>query len=183
MADDFMDDDRFWSLIAESIDLETELGDQAVALAEVLRELSVAEVEAFERAFQAQMLRSYTWDLWGAAYVIHGECSDDCFEYFRRWLIAQGLDVFDAAVNDSDALAEMLEPDTQDPCEFEEFGYVASTVWSEKTGIDPWSDPRSAFPPPASLEEPFGVPFEKRKIDLAERFPRLWARFGSAPLQ
>jgi len=26
----------------------------------------------------------------GAAYIINGGCSDDGFEYFRRWLVLQG---------------------------------------------------------------------------------------------
>ena len=34
--------------------------------------------------------RAYTWDLWGAAYVIEDGCSDDCFRDFRAYLISLG---------------------------------------------------------------------------------------------
>jgi len=46
-------------------------------------------------------------DLWGAAYLINGGCSDDGFDYFRGWLIAQGREVFERTVADPDALAEL----------------------------------------------------------------------------
>ena len=36
---------------------------------------------------------SYRWDLWGAAYLANGGCSDDGFDYFRGWLIGQGRKV------------------------------------------------------------------------------------------
>ncbi|OSP39974.1 hypothetical protein B7767_28795 [Streptomyces sp. 13-12-16] len=45
--------------------------------------------------------------LWAAAYVINGGCSDDGFDYFRGWLIAQGRETFERVVADPDALAEL----------------------------------------------------------------------------
>ena len=55
------------------------------------------------------LAEAYHWDLWGAAYLINGGCSDDGFEYFRRWLVLQGRDVFQAAVSNPDTLAEVAE--------------------------------------------------------------------------
>ena len=46
------------------------------------------ECDLFEAAFRRYLNEAYTWDLWGAADVIHGGCSDDGFEYFRRWLVS-----------------------------------------------------------------------------------------------
>ncbi|WP_342210876.1 LysR family transcriptional regulator [Streptomyces sp. DH-12] len=45
--------------------------------------------------------------LWAAAYVINGGCSDDGFDYFRGWLIAQGREVFERAVARPGALADL----------------------------------------------------------------------------
>jgi hypothetical protein len=42
-----------------------------------------------------------------AAYLANGGASDDGFDYFRGWLIAQGREVFDSAVADPDALAAL----------------------------------------------------------------------------
>ncbi|WP_449342020.1 DUF4240 domain-containing protein [Streptomyces aurantiogriseus] len=37
--------------------------------------------------------RAYTWDLWGAAWVLLDGASDDAFDFFRCWLIGQGREV------------------------------------------------------------------------------------------
>ena len=50
---------------------------------------------------------SYRTRLWAAAYVINGGCSDDGFDYFRGWLIVQGRHVFEQAVVNPDALADL----------------------------------------------------------------------------
>jgi len=184
VADNAMTEDRFWALIARTTVREADPERQLEALRQALRELTPAEIEAFERAFQREQRRAYAWDLWGAVYVLHGGASDDGFEYFQRWLISKGREVFEAAVADPDSLADMLAPDTQGPCEFEGFAYVAGGVWGEKTGIDPWKDPEASFPytgaPPAA--EPSGAPFEEDERSLAKRYPKLWARFGTSPL-
>ena len=46
-------------------------------------------------------------DLWGAAYLINGGCSDDGFDHFRGWLMTQGREVFARAVAEPDSLAEL----------------------------------------------------------------------------
>lgn len=45
--------------------------------------------------------------LWAAAYLINGGCSDDGFDYFRGWLIAQGRTVFEQVTADVDCLADL----------------------------------------------------------------------------
>src|SRR5262249_8656242 len=124
-----MTENRFWALIARSA--ANDPARQLEALRQTLRELSAPEIEGFEHAFHREQRRAYTWDLWGAAYVIHGGASDDAFEYFQRWLISKGRDVFEAALADPDSLADMLAPDVEEPCDFEEFAYVAGRVWAE----------------------------------------------------
>jgi hypothetical protein len=184
MTENAMTDDRFWALIAGTTVHEADPARQLDALRQALRGLTPSEIEAFEHAFQRAQRRAYTWDLWGAAYVLHGGASDDGFEYFQRWLISRGRKVFDAAAAEPDSLAEMLAPDAEEPCEFEEFAYVASEVWGEQTGIDPWADPEGRFPytgaPPAP--SPSGAPFAEDEEHLAKRYPRLWKRFGASPL-
>lgn len=180
-----MTDDRFWALVEGSVPYEADPPRQLAALRAALRELSAVEIEAFERAFHRQQRRAYSWDLWGAAYVVNGGASDDGFEYFQRWLISKGRAVFEAVLADPDSLADLLAPDTSGACEFEKFAYVAGKAWEEKTGINPWKDPKAKFPytgmSPAS--EPSGAPFEEDAAHLARRYPKLWARFGNSPLQ
>ena len=180
-----MSDDRFWSLIGRTTAYAADQDRQLDALRRVLRELSAADIEAFERAFEHQQLLAYSWDVWGAAHILNGGASDDGFEYFQRWLISRGRMAFEAVVADPDSLVDWVPQDAHDPCEFEAFATIASDIWGEKTGIDPWKDLKSTFPytgaPPAL--KPSGTQFSDDPAYLSKRYPRLWKRFGLVPLQ
>jgi hypothetical protein len=184
MSLNIMNEDRFWAIIDKTTPYESERPRQLQALKAALIELDTVEIEAFERAFHRAQRKAYTWDLWGAAYVIHGGAGDDGFEYFQRWLISRGRKVFEAAIVDPDSLADILPAGIREACEFEEFAYVAGKVWGEKSGIDPWKDPRASFsytgmPPAAS---PDGTEFKEDSEYLSKRYPKLWTRFGASPL-
>jgi len=184
----FMDENRFWSLLDASLLGQPSQDGQEAKLADALRTLRADEIVAFEGLFARQLQKSYSWDLWGAAYIIHGGASDDGFEYFRRWLISRGRTVFESAVRDPDSLATLIPATQRDPVEFESFSYVAADVWKSKTGIDPITAPGDVgfF----SVEdiialipgEPSGEPFEEDPDYLAKRWPKLWQRFGDNPL-
>jgi Protein of unknown function (DUF4240) len=53
--------------------------------------------------------RAYTWDIWGAAFVIVDGCSDDCFRDFRAYLISLGSRAFAAALRYPDSLAPIVQ--------------------------------------------------------------------------
>ena len=172
--------DRFWDLIAETTRHQADPDAQIESLRGLLSALTPEEIAAFAMAFAREMKRSYSWDLWGAAYLIQGGASDDGFDYFRHWLISRGRALFEAALRDPERLAELLGAEAEGPPEFEEFSYVAGEVWSEKTGRDfqemPF-DAANSYPP-----DPSGEPFEEDDEHLARRYPKLWARFGENPL-
>lgn len=177
MADSIMPVDRFWDLIDRTTKYESDQDTQMEALRSELRKLSGNEIEAFERAFHEQQRRAYSWDLWGAAYVINGGASDDGFEYFQRWLISKGRKVFEAALADPDSLATLITtPEPENLYDFELFAYVAREVWEEKTGLDTDRFPYTGAPP---ASQPSGVPFEEDGDHLARRYSKLWARFGN----
>jgi Protein of unknown function (DUF4240) len=172
----------FWSLIDKTIPADGDQEAQLLALHDVLDQLGIEEIESFEAAFQNQIGRAYTWDLWDAAHVIHGGFSDDGFEYFQRWLIAQGRDLFETALESPDELAEIIPDAMQDTCEFEDFVYVAMDVWTRKTGFDALSDPASSFPKESQPPQPTGTPFKDAEAYLSRRYPKLWDRFDQEPL-
>jgi hypothetical protein len=152
------------------------------ALRTALRELSPEDIISFEAAFRRYINQAYTWDLWGAAYVIHGGCSDDSFEYFRRWLVSRGRGIYEPALADPESLAQVnVRPGPDDVWQFEEIYYVATKVFEEKGGE---GDVRDHSEPEAGLggPGPSGEPFEEDAEYLAWRFPKLWARFGAEPL-
>lgn len=180
MTKNAMPVERFWELIGRTTSYQSDQDAQMEALRLELRQLSAEDIEAFERAFHEQQKRAYSWDLWGAAYIMNGGASDDGFEYFQRWLISKGRQVFEAAVADPDSLAGAVDQASADGFDFELFAYVAADVWREKTGVDPSNDAQTRFPytgaPPAP--QPSGIPFEEDPDHLAKRYPKLWAKFG-----
>ena len=179
-----MEPATFWSLIAKTVPFRSDQDAQLHALHDVLDGLDPGTIEGFETAFQHALRRALTWDLWGAAHVIHGGMADDGFEYFRTWLISRGRDTFERALTDADGLGSAIPDDMEDPCEFEEFAYAAIDVWTRKTGLDPLSDPASTFPAAGSspTTQPSGTPFKETGAHLAQRYPRLWKRFSGEPL-
>ncbi|WP_164017452.1 DUF4240 domain-containing protein [Pyxidicoccus trucidator] len=167
-----MNEQRFWQLIDESRATAGGARDMASAQeqAEALEELLMREPPAdlldFERLFSELMARSYDWNLWGAAYVLNGGCSDDGFEYFRAWLIGQGKKVFEAVLADPDSLVDYAD----DEVESEDLLYVAGRAYEEQTG-----DELPSVTVDLS-DEPRGEEWEEE--ELPERFPRLSAKFG-----
>lgn len=105
-----MNKQQFWQLIEAARNQASNPNDcEAVAreAASLLASRPVEEIVAAEQVLWGLMVDSYTNPLWAAAYLANGGCSDDGFDYFRGWLIAQGREVFERVVADPDALAEL----------------------------------------------------------------------------
>lgn len=173
--------EKFWAVVATTTEHEHDAARQLDALRFTLRKLSTDELLAYEAAFDQVMTDSYSWDLWGAAYVVHGGASDDGFEYFRCWLVSKGRRVFERVLAQPDSLADLLAANLQGVLEFESFAYVAREVWAEKTG-----KPAGEMPGAAAMlyigRNPTGKPFEEDEASLAKRYPKLFRRFGAHPL-
>ncbi|MET0246021.1 MAG: DUF4240 domain-containing protein [Sphingomonas sp.] len=170
-----LDEHAFWALIDQSAAGATSQERQIAALRAGLLHLSAEQIAEFQHQFDTAMRASYSWDLWGAAYLVNGGASDDGFDYFRCWLISRGRATFETVTADPDALATLLPPDSGDDLEFEELAYVARAAWAEKTGQSPDRMPIVATAP---TTEPTGTPFSENPAELAKRYPRLWERFG-----
>ena len=172
-----MDETEFWEIIdASREDAEGDPEEQADLLVERLTRLDPDSVLDYARHFEARYNRAYLWDLWGAAAVLFDGAGDETFDSFRCWLIGQGREVYEGAVHDPDALAELLADfDVEIDGDGEEIGFAADEAYEQLTGAE---TPDLGIPMPGG--EPLGAPFdlEDDKV-LAVRFPRLWERFGS----
>lgn len=126
--------DEFWELIEATRPTGMWAALHAGTLELKLQTLPEDEIVSFERHFTALMAESYRWDLWGAAYIVNGGCSDDGFAYFRAWLISQGRRFFAKCLADPDAVAARADRDGEN--EDEEFMHAAAEAFREKTGRD-----------------------------------------------
>ena len=136
---------RFWATIKQSLtdaEAEREYGYnrqnvQAAALSDALAELDWQEIATFQNRFVQLHWFSYRQDLWCAAYLMCGGCSDDGFDYFRYWLASRGEAVFQAALANPDSLADYpFVTADDDYYEFEDLAYVADGVFTEKFRSD-----------------------------------------------
>lgn len=157
--------DEFWGLIEAA----RGGGGPATsrALCEELERLDDDGLRGFQEHLEAHVGAGYTWDLWGAAYLMEGGCSDDGFLYFRYGLVAQGKEVYEAAIDEPDSLAD-LEDEISD----ESFGTVAASLYEERTGATIPSSLTSGSTEPEGEEWDFDDEDECR-----ERLPRMYEAF------
>jgi hypothetical protein len=163
-----MDIGQFWDFIEKSRKESQECEEQAEALIASLSKLKKAEIVAFKNHFNKCLDDAYRWDLWAVAYIIHGGCSDDSFEYFRCWLIGQGRQYFEAALASPEKAADNAEPGEEAECE--DLLYAAVSAYESVAGHDEMpSDPRKRPSKPA------GEQWDED--DVGKLYPKLAKKF------
>jgi hypothetical protein len=166
-----LDEATFWSLIEETRSAAgNDTGRQSELLKNRLTQLSPQAIVDFARIRHSLDRRAYSFDLWGAAYVIEDGCSDDCFRDFRGYVISLGRAPYENAIKDPDSLAPVAQD--AEKGDWENADDVAPDAYSSVTSDD--------FPLDSSdlSGRPSGTPFnENDTAGLARRYPRLAARF------
>ena len=101
-----------------------------------LRKLSTEGIIQFDLITQSYISLCHGDRLWSIAAAIKGGCTDDAFEDFKCWLIAQGKDIYYAALKNPDVLAEINVQDdpTYGTAEYCDLYYLAKDVYEEMTG-------------------------------------------------
>ncbi|MEU2613543.1 DUF4240 domain-containing protein [Micromonospora sp. NPDC007271] len=173
--------DDFWQLIDQA---RAGAGGEAHAVAAravaLLAEREPEEIVGYAHHQQRVLAASYRVDLWGAAYLINGGASDDGFEYFRGWLMAQGRPVFARAVADPDSLAELPQVRAAalsgEEFECEEMLAVPWEAYRKATAAELPAD-RAPVPVP-DLNDFWDFDDEG---EVTRRLPRLAALFAAPP--
>lgn len=160
---------QFWKIIEAAY--RPSGPDHFEALKDELGRLKWFEVVAFQARFDEATAAAYTLDLWGAAYLINGGCSDDGFRDFRAWLVGRGRHPFEAALKHPDSLADILDGDPVDG-----FGLdvAALRVYEAKTGMSDFYErldrAEKDLPPPPPEGDDWDFDDE---AEVRKRFPRL----------
>jgi Protein of unknown function (DUF4240) len=164
-----MDISEFWQLIEQSRSNSSECEEQAQRLFELLIKTPPKQIVEFDHHFTERLHEAYRWDLWAVAYIVNGGSSDDGFEYFRCWLIGQGQEYFEAALQDPEKAADNIVPGEEVECE--DLLYVAARAYEELTGDEDM--PGGEEPGPAA---PAGNPWDEDEVETL--FPALAEKFG-----
>ena len=161
-----MSDNNFWKIIDAS--LSDNQSQQSKKLAAELSKLSKFDLISFEGSYRTKLAETYHWDLWAAAYIINGGCSDDGFDYFCDWLISRGQTVYEAALANPETLINIATPwDT----EFEEFRYIMMEAMDQKQGGE--------FPAPSTSRPTSPAGDEWDEDTVSAKYPKLAAWVAS----
>jgi len=163
-----MDEETFWRLIDRArAPSGVNVRKQARRMFDELITLSVEEILAYESVMNDLMDRAYDAALWDAASIMNCGCSDDGFEDFRGWLIAQGKEVYEKALIDPESLVDL--PDVKDTAFAGKIFFLFFLAYERKAG----PDLPVRFRKSPSLK---GTHWDEE--DVNRRFPKLAAKFG-----
>ncbi len=158
----------FWEIV-EMAKMKSgdDCGSRPESLKEVLLTFSPDDIRQFNKDYKQKLIDSYKWDLWGAAYLINGGCSDDGFDYFCDFLISEGKEAYEAALHNPDSLSELNDMEDAD---LEEYRYSIDEAYEELTDEE-MPNETIEFP-----KEPKGQQWVED--DLIKIFPQLAAKYG-----
>jgi Protein of unknown function (DUF4240) len=174
--------DEFWAVVdVATADRPGSPDEVAKRAAAELATRDPDEIVAWDRHFGKVMVASGTDDLWAAAYLINGGCSDEGFDAFRGWLIAHGRDAVARSVKDPDSLADMpavrAAADSGTVFEAEEVLSIAAQAYELATGGPlPASEPVRTRPDSGDLWD-----FDNED-EMRRRLPRLAELFLEPPM-
>ena len=159
--------EEFWKIVQKYC-REGEEGKWADALMVGLEALGADEIVAWNDIFDALAAKAIRGDLRGVAYVINGDNSERGFYCFRSWLIGKGKKVYEAALEDPDSLADVVEPYVVAMSAIHGSAHRAWVNVTQKT----WKEPY-----PSAKEEASSMAKKRWIFDASEkqRFPRLAA--------
>jgi Protein of unknown function (DUF4240) len=176
-----MDTDGFWDVIETARASAGESGPFHETLADHLAALTEREIVDYQQEFDKAHQALDRWDVWAAAYLIGGGCSDDSFIDFRAGLIAQGRVWCQKATDSPDSLADhpavaaAAGRPWNNPLFYEQVNYAASYAFERVSGDGHsfWDalDSRGKLGP-ADMGEDFDFDDEE---EMHRRLPRLAA--------
>lgn len=135
-----MDEDKFWTIVNKSLQETGNEDDQLKWLISETGKMTAEEMIGFRLQCERLIWELYTSEMWCAGYLMNGGCSDDGFEYFRRWIVSRGKDVYYNAKADPDSLISQVTGDSEIDFgfEFESFSYASIDAFKEKFKKNIW---------------------------------------------
>ncbi|MFE7809727.1 DUF4240 domain-containing protein [Streptomyces sp. NPDC057430] len=136
-----MDIDRFWQFIETARSSAATVGKPLdEVLVSLLADHPPQEILEYAARFDEVHDDLYRWDVWAAAYLIGGGCSDDSFIDFRAGVIALGREWYERTAAGPDSLAdhpavvEAAQAHHGEALFYEDMNYVASSAFERLTG-------------------------------------------------
>jgi hypothetical protein len=183
-----MNKDDFWAIIEQARNLG---GPLHRALETVLAVMPPEGIVDYRQHYDEYKAALYRWDIWAAAYLIGGGCSDDAFMDFRAGIIAQGRECYQVALTNPDGLADLpliqasaLAEDDGVDIFYEEFTYAPLRAYERLTGNGDLFKAQDQRYPRQPREPDMGEDFDfDDSAEMHRRLPRLAALFLDSPVE
>ena len=137
---EMLDEDEFWKIIDKSLKNSKNGKEQEQFLVKELEKLTPKKIIGFFLRTIKLHDDIYTSEMWCAGSIMNnGGCSEDCFFYFRFWVISLGKKDYYQAKDNSDSLENKVVAEFIN-CNF---GFnCCSVAFENKTGknIDDYAD-------------------------------------------
>src|SRR5262245_19737529 len=135
-----MEIEEFWLLLERSAQETTSRQERTGWLEYRLSRISRSDILDFQLHLDGARRPIDTYAMWGAAnQIMNGICSTDAFWYFQPWLIGQGRQWYELAVQEPDNLADIpavralagrrMREWGEDWPQWEELDYVAGSIY------------------------------------------------------
>jgi hypothetical protein len=162
------------SLFWEAVELSRSVGRrrQAASLYRILVGVPEQVIVSFAKIQHRKMHQLYTPDILAAHFIINGYTSDDSFEDFTAWIVAQGKTAFDRARKSASSLTELLEKKDVSRMEWDAFTLLAGKAYGDKTGKEDFYTRLGAPAPP---EIKIAWPADRQGFE--SRYPELYRKF------
>lgn len=132
---EMLDEDLYWAIVEKSLKNTNSQDAQEQYLIKEIGSLTPKQIIGFRLRTDKLLYDTYNSEMWCAAYIMNGGCSDDGFEYFRNWVISRGKDTYFKAKQNPDNLITEVSSNMGE-YDFEGFWYVAIEAFKQKTGKD-----------------------------------------------
>jgi hypothetical protein len=130
---EMLDEDKYWEIVSKSLKSTNGQDAQEKFLISEIGKLTPKEMIGFRLRTDYLLYHTYNSEMWCAAYIMNGGCSDDGFEYFRCWVISRGKETYcNSKANPDYLIAEVVEG--AESYDFESFWYVALEAFKHRTG-------------------------------------------------
>ncbi|GEM_PF-207284 len=131
-------DSKFWDIIQDSRKESSDDDTFIEIITDKLVRLSIPDIYEFEKIYDQYHDKAYTTNLWAAANIINGGCSDDGFMDFRAWLISRGKEAYVNALQNPETLVDVTKVIETNYGSFgeaylEAMNYVAWEAFEQKT--------------------------------------------------
>ncbi|MFF5287341.1 DUF4240 domain-containing protein [Streptomyces sp. NPDC013171] len=182
-----MDMHEFWGVIETARLAATADKPFAEALVDELASRTQGDILSYQECFDEVHEAVYRWDVWAAAYLMGGGCSDDSFMDFRAGLIALGRDWYQEVAACPDSLAghpvviDAARAQHDEAIFDEDANYAASYAFERLTGDDhafyeAWDAYKSPRKENGQDADDMGEDFDFDDLEeMRRRLPRLSA--------